>query len=129
MAATDPTPTATPVILRVGRTLLAVLFLAGAVQKALGPEQGMALLGNLGLPGWLIWPALLFNAVAGLALLLGYATRWVALALSVYCMVTSIFHFQPEDGWQMSIFVKNWAIAGGLLVLSDYARRFTGNGV
>ena len=109
--------------LRIGRALIAMLFLAGAVQKAVAPEQGMALLGNLGLPGALIWPALAFNAVAGLALLLGWATRWVALALSVYCMVTSVFHFQPEDGWQMSIFVKNWAIAGGLLVLSDYARQ------
>ncbi|WP_428517182.1 DoxX family protein [Roseovarius sp.] len=113
----------TPWTLRIGRALIAVLFLAGAVQKAVAPEQGMALLGNLGLPGALIWPALVFNAVAGLALLLGWATRWVALALAAYCMVTSIFHFQPEDGWQMSIFVKNWAVAGGLLVLSDYARR------
>jgi DoxX. len=128
MAATNPTPTGAPVILRVGRALLAVLFLAGAVQKTLGPEQAMALLSGLRLPGWLIWPALVFNAVTGLALLLGYATRWVALALSVYCMVTSVFHFQPEDGWQMSIFVKNWAIAGGLLVLSDYARRFSAEG-
>ncbi|MFN3211342.1 MAG: DoxX family protein [Roseovarius sp.] len=109
--------------LRIGRALIAVLFLAGAVQKAVAPEQGMALLGNLGLPGALIWPALAFNAVAGLALLLGWAMRWVALALAVYCMVTSVFHFQPDDGWQMSIFVKNWAIAGGLLVLSDHARQ------
>ncbi|MGK7755091.1 MULTISPECIES: DoxX family protein [unclassified Roseovarius] len=110
--------------LRIGRALMAMLFLAGAVQKAVAPEQAMALLTGLGLPGWLIWPALVFTAVTGLALLLGFATRWVALALSVYCMVTSVFHFQPEDGWQMSIFVKNWAIAGGLLVLSDHARRF-----
>jgi putative oxidoreductase len=29
-------------------------------------------------------------------------------------MVTSVFHFLPEDGWQMSIFVKNPAIGGGV---------------
>lgn len=120
MASTPQDPS---MMLRLGRGLLAALFLAGALQKAIGPEQGMALLDGLGLPGWLIWPALMFNAVAGFALLLGYGTRWVALALAVYCIVTSIFHLQPDDGWQMSIFVKNWAIAGGLLVLSDHARR------
>jgi len=38
--------------------------------------------------------------------------------LAAYCVVTSVFHFIPSDGWQMSIFIKNWAIAGGLLALS-----------
>lgn len=112
-----------PFMLRLGRGLMAILFLAGAVQKIVSPDQAMQLLTGLGLPGWLIWPALAFNALAGLALLLGYKTRWVALMLAIYCMVTSVFHFQPDDGWQMSIFVKNWAIAGGLLVMADYARR------
>jgi|GEM_PF-2096845 len=34
-----------------------------------------------------------------------------------YRMVTGVFHFLPEDGWQMSIFVKNPAIGGGSQVL------------
>ena len=112
-----------PVTVHLGRALIAFLFLAGAVQKIMSPDQGMQLLSSLGLPGWLIWPAMLFNGIAGVALLMGYRTYWVALMLALYCMVTSVFHFQPEDGWQMSIFVKNWAIAGGLLVLAGHARR------
>ena len=109
-----------PDLANIGRVLLAMLFIAGAIQKAIDPEAGQSLLSSMGLPVWLIFPAMLFNACAGMALLLGMAVRWVALSLALYCVVTSLFHFQPSDGWQMSIFIKNWAITGGLLVLADH---------
>ncbi|MCR9110122.1 DoxX family membrane protein [Marivita sp. XM-24bin2] len=101
-----------------GRGLIALLFLAGAVQKTVDPEPAMLLLADRGLPPGLIWPALLFNAVAGISLLAGWAVRPVSVLLALYCMGTSGFHFIPSDPWQMSIFVKNWAIAGGCLVLA-----------
>ncbi len=104
----------------VGRSLIAALFLGGAVQKGLDPDPAMSLLTDRGLPGVLVWPALAFNALAGLALLAGLAVRPVALALAGYCAVTSMFHLIPDDPWQMSIFVKNWAIAGGCLVLAAH---------
>ncbi|MGR3572569.1 DoxX family protein [Brevirhabdus sp.] len=100
------------------RLLLAGLFLGGAVQKAVDPAPAMALLAMRGMPEFLVWPALAFNALAGTALVLGVWTRPVALALAGYAAFTSIFHFQPADPWQMTIFVKNWAIAGGLLALA-----------
>ncbi|WP_111537177.1 DoxX family protein [Palleronia aestuarii] len=103
---------------RAGRVLLAGLFVAGAVQKAVSPEIVEGLLAGYGLPAWLAWPALAFNAFGAIALVCGFWLGPVALALAIYCMLTSVFHFVPEDGWQMSIFIKNWAIAGGLLILS-----------
>ncbi len=106
------------VLLLAGRLLLAALFLGGAVQKTLSPGDAMALLAGRGLPEVLVWPALAFNAAAGLALVAGVAVRPVALSLAAYSGVTSLFHFIPEDPWQMSIFVKNWAIAGGCLALA-----------
>ena len=87
------------VFLIAGRLLLAMLFVAGAIQKAVAPEGASALLAGFTLPVWLVWPAALF---------------------------TSVFHFIPDDPWQMSIFVKNWAIAGGLLVLSAHAAERSG---
>ncbi|MFA8384045.1 MAG: DoxX family protein [Pelagibaca sp.] len=104
----------------VGRCLIACLFLAGAVQKTLDPVSSMTLLTDRGLPDLLVWPALGFNALAGLALVAGWAVRPVAAVLALYCGVTSVFHFLPDDPWQMSIFVKNWAIAGGCLVLAAH---------
>jgi putative oxidoreductase len=108
-----------------GRILIAALFLAGAAQKADNPLPVEVLLAARGLPIWLVWPALAFNLLAGLALVVGVAVRPVALLLAVYCAVTSVFHLIPSDPWQMSIFVKNWAIAGGCLVLAAHgAGRF-----
>ncbi|MBV0911533.1 DoxX family protein [Anianabacter salinae] len=108
-----------PVLHLVGRLLIGLLFLAGAVQKAVDPGAAQELLLMRGLPAALIWPALVYNAAAAVALAFGWKTRPVALSLAVYCMVTSVFHLIPSDPWQMSIFVKNWAIAGGLLVLAS----------
>lgn len=104
----------------VGRVLIALLFVAGAVQKMVDPAPAMALLADRGLPLLLVWPALAFNALVAVALIVGVAVRSVAFAAAVYCGVTSLFHFIPEDPWQMSIFVKNWAIAGGCLVLAAH---------
>ncbi|MBI1217554.1 MAG: DoxX family membrane protein [Rhodobacteraceae bacterium] len=101
-----------------GRVLIAVLFLAGAVQKATDPGPVMGLLAGAGWPVLLIWPAMVFDALAGLALIAGIGVRPVAWALAAYCAVTSYFHWIPSDPWQITIFVKNWAIAGGCLVLA-----------
>lgn len=109
----------------VGRCLIAILFLGGAVQKAGDPASVMGLLAGKGLPIWLVWPALAFNLTAGLALITGLWLRPFAVALAAYCAVTSLFHYLPDDPWQMTIFVKNWAIAGGCLVLAAHgAGRF-----
>ena len=108
-----------------GRILIAALFLGGAAQKASDPSAVQSLLSGMGWPEWLIWPAMVFNLGAGVALVLGVYMRKVALALALYCGVTSIFHYLPNDPWQMTIFVKNWAIAGGCLVLAAHgAGRF-----
>lgn len=103
-----------------GRVLIALLFLGGGLQKLSDPSQVEALLAGWGLPGWLVWPAALYNLAAGLALAAGIAARPVAASLAAYCALTSFFHLIPEEPWQMTIFVKNWAIAGGCLVLAAF---------
>jgi putative oxidoreductase len=105
-------------LLLLARLLLAQLFLLGSVQKWLSPVDVEGLLAARGWPEWLIWPALLANLAAGLALLVGWRLREVGLLLAAYCGVTSLFHLLPDDPWQMTIFVKNWAIAGGCLALA-----------
>ena len=101
-----------------GRYLLAILFVAGAVQKVADPRPAQALLTGYGLSEWLVWPALLFNASAACVLITGKFLKTVGRALALYCVVTSVFPFVPSDPWQMSIMIKNWAIAGGCLILA-----------
>ena len=100
---------------------MAALFAAGVAQKATTPEADFALLARFGLPGWLTWPALAANAAGAVLIVTGHGLPWVARGLAAYCAVTSAFHFVPDDPWQISIFVKNWAIAGALLMVAARA--------
>ena len=109
------------VVIYVGRLLLAALFVAGCVQKLVDPAAAQGLLADRGLPVFLVWPAMVFNGMAAISLIFGLWLAPMSFALALYCMATSVFHFIPDDPWQMSIFVKNWAIAGGLLVLAGHA--------
>lgn len=103
-----------------GRCLIALLFFAGGFQKAIDPSGAAMLLSGFGLPEALVWPAMIYNFLAAAMLIANRHVVLVARSLAFYCIVTSVFHFIPSDPWQMSIFVKNWAIAGGLFVLSGY---------
>lgn len=89
------------------------------MQKLSNPAPVEALLAGFGLPPALVWPAAAFNGAAAILLISGWWLRPLALALAAYCAGTSVFHLVPDDPWQMSIFVKNWAIAGGCLVLAS----------
>lgn len=100
------------------RCLIGFLFLAGAVQKLAAPGSARALLAMQDLPEGLVWPALAFNAMTGALLVLGVWVRPIAVLLAAYCGLTSFFHLIPADPWQMTIFTKNWAIAGGCLALA-----------
>lgn len=102
----------------IGRTLIAAIFLISGFGKLMAPGATMAYIGSLGLPA----PALgligaLVLELAGAALLvLGYKTRLVALLLAAYAVVTAlIFHHALADQNQMFHFLKNLAMAGGLL--------------
>ena len=104
------------------RVLIGALLLGGAVQKALSPDDAGGLLTLVGLPYALVWPALAYDAAAGALLWIGVAVRPVAVSAAAYCALTSLFHLalflEAGDPWQVTIFVKNWAIAGGCLALA-----------
>jgi putative oxidoreductase len=90
------------------------------VQKLLDPSQVSQMITGIGLPPALIWAVIAFNIMAGIALVTGPRVRAWALVLAGYCLFTSYFHFQLRaDPWQVTIMVKNWAIAGGLLILAS----------
>ena len=103
----------------VGRVLIALLFLGGAVQKFGDPAPVMQMIRSIGLPGALVWPVAVFDLVAAFGLIFGPGVRVWALVLALYCILTSYFHWQLRaDPWQVTIVVKNWSIAGGLLILA-----------
>ena len=73
----------------------------------------------MGVPGVLLPLVILLEIGGALALIAGWQTRLAAYALAVFCAVSAlIFHNNLGDQMQMIMFMKNWAMAGGLLVLA-----------
>lgn len=101
----------------VARILIGGFFLMAGVGKV-GDIAGTAgYIQSVGLPGFLAWPAAIFEILLGLALIVGYQTRIAALAGAAFCVVTAvIFHSNFGDQTQMVMFLKNFSIAGAFLM-------------
>jgi putative oxidoreductase len=109
----------------VGRILLAALFLLAGFAKLTGFAGTVGYIASKGLPMPAVLAALtmVVELGAGAALLLGYQTRWAALALAGFTLIASfIFHNfwdAPADQQMVQnlMFMKNIAITGGLLMV------------
>ena len=72
-----------------------------------------------GLPGALLAPTILFEVAAGVALIAGWRTRTVALLLGGFSILTAlVFHSDFADPNQITHFLKNLSITGGLIMLA-----------
>jgi putative oxidoreductase len=102
------------------RLAAAPLFLSAAIDKIRDIPGLESFLTAGGLPTLLAWPTIAFELVLGLSLLTGYRLRLAALAGAAFCAATAIlFHFDLADWSQRTAFLKNLAIAGGLLALAQ----------
>ena len=108
----------TSVLPLIGRVLMAAIFLISAFGKLAAPTGTIGYIASVGLPA----PTLAYAAAlaaelgGGVLLVLGYRTRLVAAALAVFSVVSAVFfHSALADQNQMFHFLKNIAMAGGLL--------------
>ena len=107
-----------PMIL-IGRLLLAVIFIMAGIQKLTGFSGTQGYMEAFGVPGILLPLVILTELGGGLAIAAGFMTRWVALALAGFTLLSAIiFHNQLGDQMQSIMFMKNLAIAGGFLILA-----------
>jgi len=110
----------------IGRVLLALMFLLTGIGKIGGFTGTVAYISsvNLPLPSVLAAGSLVLEIVAGIALIVGYKTRWAALALALFTIAAAVlfhnFWAMPPDKQMMQqvIFMKNMAVTGGLLMLA-----------
>ncbi len=73
------------------------------------------------LTGLFIVAAIAIELAGGLSVLLGYKTRWGAIALTLFLIpATLIFHTNFADQMQTIHVMKNLAILGGLLMIIQY---------
>jgi len=99
------------------RILMSQIFILSGWSKLTGYAGAQQYLVSLGLPGALLPLVIATELGGGLLLLAGFKTRWVALALAGFSLLTAVMvHFKPDDHAQMINFMKNLAMAGGLLL-------------
>jgi len=111
------------VLLLVGRILLGYIFLRSGLPKILDISAVMATYPARGLPPMLAYIAVPFEFFGALALILGFATRYVVLGFVIFMLVAT---FSTHRYWdypaaqqvvQAANFYKNLAMLGGFLFL------------
>ena len=116
-------PSLQPPLTLAGRILMAIIFLGSGISKLTGFAGTVAYISSKGLPMPEVGAAAAcaLELIAGLALVLGWKTRWMALLLAIFTLVSGVlFHgfwaVPPEQlAAQQVQFLKNICIAGGLL--------------
>ena len=113
----------------VGRILLALMFVLAGVSKIGGFAGTVGYMQAKGVPAASVLAALtiILELGGGLALVFGFYTRWVALAMGLFTILVSlIFHnyWAMADAQQIAnnqlFFMKNISVAGGMFVLAAF---------
>jgi putative oxidoreductase len=106
----------------IGRALVALLFILAGAAKILNPAPFLHHMAEVGVPTFLLPAVIALELGGGLAILIGWRAREAAAALGVFCVLTAaIFHHQLSISAERTLFFKDLAIAGGLLVLAASA--------
>jgi len=106
-----------------GRLLVATLFIISGIGKIADPAATQAGIAAAGVPVPVLAysVAVLVELGGGLLLIVGYRTKGVAVVMALFCVTTAfLFHRVPNDMNQHIHFLKNLAIAGGLLQLAAF---------
>ena len=113
-----------------GRVLLGALFFISAINKILGFSfvSGWMASAGLPMPDLLLVLTIAIEMIGGLMLITGWHARYAAVGLAIFLVpVTLVFHaFWSADAAtfndQLTAFLKNAAIFGGMLLVWDRAR-------
>ncbi len=111
------------VMLLAGRIFCSVLFFYFGINKIVHTPamQAYMVKHNSHVPTNLIYLAIVTQIVPPALVLLGYKTRYGALALSGFCIIaTTLFHSDFGNPSEVAQFLVDFAIAGGLLFMFAY---------
>ena len=101
-----------------GRLMLAAIFIESGWDKIGGYAGTQAYMEKFGLSGQLLPLVIAVELIGGILLVVGWLTRWAALALAAFTLLAALFfHTNFAEQMQVIQFMKNVAIAGGLLIV------------
>ena len=101
-----------------GRLLISALFLISAFNKVFNIDGSMSWMESFGVPGFLIFPAIVIEIILPVLVIVGFQARISASILAIFCLTTAfLFHFDFSDQMQLTSFLKNIGLAGGFLFI------------
>jgi len=107
----------------IARVLIASYFLAKAIGLIFDPTGMAQFLSVSNVPDYLRWPNAGFEAMAAIAIMIGFQTRMAAALLALYVFWTSfILNYVPGDDYLLGAFWRDLAMIGGLLLLFSHGR-------
>ena len=102
-----------------GRILLSSLFLIEGVRKFLFQEETIIYMEEYGVPEILFFPSIILEILFPILLIIGYKTRFSASIMALFTLtVALIFHTNFDNQMELTIFLKDIAIAGGFLIIA-----------
>ena len=105
----------------VARILLGFPFLIFGVGKILNHQKMQAYVETAGVPGFFLYIVIPYQILCGLAVWVGFQTRWAAFLLGGFCIVAaSLYHSNLTRMDELAFFTKDFATAGGFLLLWKY---------
>jgi len=114
------------IIILIARVLLMILFVLSGWAKLTGFDGTVGYMTSLGAPAPMLAAAIavLMEFVVGILLILGFYTRPLAFLFALFVLGTALLGHpfwnmvDPERSANMTQFLKNLAIMGGLLLLA-----------
>ncbi|MGM8886520.1 DoxX family protein [Psychrobacter sp. 1U2] len=101
-----------------GRVFLSLIFIVSGFNKITDYAGTQGYMESMGVPALMLPLVIILELFGGIAILIGFKTRIVAILFIGFNVISALlFHSDFGDQTQMTMFVKNIAIAGGFLML------------
>jgi putative oxidoreductase len=110
-------------LLVLARVLMSSLFIWDGILQLRNPSATAQYFASVHvpLPNVAVWISSAIHLIGGLALLVGFKTRWAATMLVLLCLGTAFgVHLPLGDLGNMTHFYKNLVMAGGFLYVIVY---------
>ena len=102
----------------IGRIFLSAVFLIAGVNKIFNYEGTTTYMESFGVPNFLYIPAIILEILFPLLIVIGYQTKISALIMAIFSIsLAIIFHTDFSNQMQVMSFLKNFAIAGGFIII------------
>ena len=114
-------PAVSATLVVAARILASTIFIVSGFGKlGAGYAGTQAYMASAGAPGALLPLVIALEIGGGLALLFGFQTRSVAFLLAGFCIISGMLFHSGADQMQQIMFMKNLAMAGGLLAFTVF---------